>query len=292
MGKKTGGPWGLVLLGFALGAVFVFLLVKYTGIWTPEAPPIVTPPVVAPPTPPEEVKPPELPPEEIVLPPPSKLPRIAIVIDDMGQDMKKLRELVKIDSPITIAVLPNLRYSKETANEAHKNGLEVLLHMPMEPKDLNDNDPGAGALLTAMSSEDIKRRLEDDFKSIPFADGVNNHMGSKFTEDEARMKEVLSFIRNRNIFFLDSRTSSNSVAGKLARELGVRSADRNVFLDNSRDVKYIKGQIAEAVSIARKKGSAIAIGHPYPETIEALKESAASLSGSVEVVKLSELVRK
>ncbi len=192
----------------------------------------------------------------------------------------------------TVAVLPNLSHSKQTALEARASGLEVILHLPMEPRELGFNNPGNGALLVAMGPEEIKRMIEEDLKTVPFSTGVNNHMGSRFTEDEGRMRTVLTLVKKKKMYFLDSRTSPHSVAGRLAAELGVRNADRNVFLDNTLDKTYIKGQITELVSIAKKHGSAIAIGHPHPETIEAIKESLGALNGSVEIVRLSDIVDK
>lgn len=279
---------GLFALAFIAGAAFVFFLLEngyisrpYPEVKPPEAP------IPEKPTLPEAPKPPEAPPEA------RYYPKVAIVIDDMGQDPKKLKELLLLKEPITVAVIPYLRYSREVALQASSNGLEVLLHLPMEPKDTEEHHPGKGALMTAMSAAEVKAQVERDLLSVPNAIGVNNHMGSKFTEDEILMRAVLQVVKKKEMFFLDSRTSSNSVAGRLARELGVRNADRNVFLDNNRDVEYIKGQIAELVSIARKRGKAVGIGHPYPETIEALKETVSGLEGKgVEIVRLSEIVEK
>ncbi len=282
---------GLFVLGFVAGAAFVFFL--FENGYIPRPSPEVTLPTA--PKPEERPLPPEAPlaPEAPQPPEARYYPRVAIVIDDMGQDPKKLKELLMLKEPITIAVMPHLRYSREVASEAYSNGLEVLLHLPMEPRDTEDHDPGKGALLTAMSADEVRAQVERDLKSVPNAIGINNHMGSKFTEDEALMRAVLQVVKKKEMFFLDSRTSSNSVAGRLARELGVRNADRNVFLDNNRDVKYIKGQISELVSIAKKRGKAIGIGHPYPETIEALKETVSELDGKgIKIVRLSEIIEQ
>ncbi len=277
-----------MIAGFLVGAVFIVLLFKYSLFWKPFPPvKIVEKPAVIPPK--EEIPPAVTEAPKPLIP--KEPPKVAIVIDDMGQDLKKLNQLIQLHAPITIAVIPNLRYSKETSDKANGKGLEVLLHLPMEPKDLKDNNPGKGALFTNMTPDEIRNEMERDFKSVPNAIGVNNHMGSKFTENEALMKTVLQVVKKKDMFFLDSRTSSNSVAGKVAREIGVRNADRNVFLDNTRDDKYIKGQIAQLVATAKKRGKAIAIGHPYPETIKALKETVSKLNDSgVKVVKLSEIV--
>ncbi|MBI5454186.1 MAG: divergent polysaccharide deacetylase family protein [Deltaproteobacteria bacterium] len=281
----------LILLGFVLGAASILIFLDYRGSFTPpeadyarEAP---APPAVI-----EEAAPEPYTAPAPVPPPMPAHPkgRIAIVIDDMGPDLSKLKELFEAGGPITIAIMPNQRHSAETAREAAKRGWDVLLHLPMEPKDIVDNDPGEGALLVAMSREEIDAVLQRDFASVPNVIGVNNHMGSKFTEDEEKMRSVLVALKKRGMFFLDSRTSPDSVGGRVARDLGMRSAERSVFLDNTRDVDYIKGQIRELVSIAARKGAAIGIGHPYPETIEALRQTLPALGPGIRVVRLSELV--
>jgi polysaccharide deacetylase 2 family uncharacterized protein YibQ len=236
----------------------------------------------------------KLPHEERPEPPLPKTPpssKIAIVIDDMGYEMTRLRELLEVDAPITVAVLPHLKRSKEVARLAHANGREVLLHLPMEPKDSYNNFPGKGALLTDMAEEEILRELIKDLEAVPYLSGVNNHMGSKFTEDENLMRTVLKVVKQWDVYFLDSKTTDLSVADKVAKELGVRTESRSVFLDNRRDAQYIRGQFLELLAMASKRGKAIAIGHPYPETIAVLKELVPGLEDEgVEVVRLSELV--
>ncbi|MBI4948772.1 MAG: divergent polysaccharide deacetylase family protein [Deltaproteobacteria bacterium] len=285
----------LILFGFAVGAASVLIFLNYRGDfktrgadYARQAPPL------APPAATEEAAP--VAPAPAPAPVPAPVPahpkaRIAIVIDDMGPDLGKLKELFDAGGPITIAIMPNQRHSAETAKEAAKKGWDVILHLPMEPKDIVDNDPGDGALLTGMDRGEIEAVLAKDLSSVPNAIGVNNHMGSKFTEDEEKMRVVLGMLKKRGAFFLDSKTSPDSVAGRLAREMGLRSAERSVFLDNTRDVEYVKGQIRELVGIASRKGFAIGIGHPYPETIEALRQTLPSLRASgVKMVRLSELV--
>lgn len=282
--------WAVLVAGFIIGLAAALLIVKYSGLFAPPPPARVK----APPAPraaaPEVIGP--VSPGEAAPVVKKAYPKVAIVIDDMGQDMAKLKELVALNARITVAVLPNLVHSKQTAAEAHEQGLEVLLHLPMEPRELGYNNPGKGALLVEMGPDEIRRNIEEDLKTVPFATGINNHMGSRFTEDEGRMRTVLTIVKSKRMYFLDSRTSNHSVAGRLATELGVRNADRNVFLDNNLEKAYIKGQINEAVSIAKKHGSAIAIGHPHAETIEAIKESLEELNGSVEIVRLSDIVDK
>lgn len=282
-------PWGLVVLGFVLGAAVLMLVVELGPYFKPALPQKAEIPLEKPP---EETKPEPPVQEKVEKPAPQpSYPRVAIVIDDMGQDLKKLKEIFQLNAPITIAILPYLSHSADEAREAHARGIEVLLHLPMEPHDTADNKPGKGVLLTAMSEKEVRAQVENDLTSVPFAVGVNNHMGSKFTESEPQMRVVLDEVKKREMYFLDSRTTPRSVGGRLARELGMRSADRNVFLDNTRDKAYIKDRINEAVNIARKNGVAVAIGHPYPETIEALREAVPVLQASgVRIVKLSEII--
>lgn len=217
-------------------------------------------------------------------------PKIAIVIDDMGQDIKQLRELLGVDIPITIAILPFLPHSKDVAEEANKNNMEILLHIPMEPKDVKNNNPGKGAVLSTMPEDKIYDTVLKDIEAVPHIKGVNNHMGSKLTEDEARIRIVLKAVKQKNLFFLDSKTTAKSLAYKIAKEIGLRAAQRQIFLDNEQDVSYIKNQISELIKMAKKNGSAIAIGHPHPSTFAAIKEMAAELkSKEIEVVPVSEL---
>jgi len=288
--KKRGkgkSAWGLLAIGLIIGVAAVILFFNYRRLGPGPGPvvpphrpplPVITTPVPSVTTP--------VPPVAVVS---TGLPRLAIVIDDMGQDLRKLDELLKIGVPITIAVLPHLVHSRDTASKAHDKGMEVILHIPMEPKS-GDNDPGKGALWTAMTPDEVRGQMDGDLKAVPYAIGMNNHMGSKFTEDGPLMREVLAVAKKKRLFFLDSRTTPKSVASGMARKMGVATSDRDVFLDNERDVVKIKARIAQAVRLARRRGSAIAIGHPYPETIKALQESVSTIDG-VEMVRLSELVK-
>ncbi|MBI5328449.1 MAG: divergent polysaccharide deacetylase family protein [Deltaproteobacteria bacterium] len=216
--------------------------------------------------------------------------KVAIVIDDMGQDIKQLRELLEINLPLSIAVLPFLPYSKDVAKEANVHGRDVLLHLPMEPKDSRNNDPGKGALFTNMSEVKVAEQVKKDIDAVPYITGINNHMGSMFTEDERLMKVVLEIAKTRNLFFLDSKTTSKSAAYRLAKDIGLRAANRQVFLDNKEDINYVKAQIQEVIEIAKKRGSAIAIGHPHPATILAIKEMFHTLNQDVDVVAVSSLI--
>lgn len=284
-GRKDKGPFrlGLVVIGVVAGIIVGALLIKFSGPSTETLRPVVKAAALT-----------GTQPDKPVIPKP--VLRVAIVIDDMGSDLKKLNELFEVDAPLTVAVLPFQRHSKAIATKIHlRKGWEVIVHLPMEPKGLSlgdsDKNPGKGALLTSMSAREVVRRTLAGINDVPYAGGVNNHMGSKFTEDVVLMRAALNVMMQNKLYFLDSRTSASSIAGKTAREMGVRNADRSVFLDNTREEKYIKGQLDELVVMARRKGKAIAIGHPYPETIAALKRNISFLKDQgVEVVKLSDLV--
>jgi len=280
-GRKKGPSLdkGLVLVaGFVLGFVAALLLLRYASIKGPPPPPPPPPSVEEAPPPPEAKR-------------AERGPRVAILIDDMGGNLRKMREILALDAPITIAVLPHLRHSRDVSRMAGENGYEVLLHLPMEPRNIVRNHPGPGVLLTTMSGEAIRKTVEDDLDFVPDAVGVNNHMGSKFTADAEGMQEVFRVLREKGLFFVDSRTTAHSLARRLAREAGIPGAERDVFLDNRRDPAYIDGQIETLLRIAGKSGSAIAIGHPYPETLAALRRAIPGLRDrGIELVPVSDLL--
>ncbi|VAW37165.1 hypothetical protein MNBD_DELTA02-1251 [hydrothermal vent metagenome] len=265
----------LLVISFLAGAVFVLLIRGWNG---PE--PTVYP-LPAPPASEETGR---------LL---SGAPQLrgAIIIDDMGARMSRFRSLAELDYKVTVSVLPHLRYSGRLAREAGDLGFEVILHLPMEPVNTAVYRPGKGALYTSMEPGAIRGLLAADIADVPGIKGVNNHMGSKFTRDSDAMGVVLEVLAKRGLFFIDSKTSSGSVAGKLAGRYGVKTASRDVFLDNEQDKDYIKGQFKEFIKAVKRRGSAIAIGHPYPETIEVLKETQEELrEAGIKVVNVSELV--
>lgn len=217
--------------------------------------------------------------------------RIAIVIDDLGQDRQVAMDFLNLDGSLSFAVFPFAPHSREIAREASKQGRDVLLHLPMEPKGNPGQDPGRGRLLTSMEKAELLARLEESLSAVPYVKGVNNHMGSKFTEDPELMRYVLEDIQKRGLFFLDSRTTPRTVGFRVARELGVRTGQRNVFLDNERDVAKIKARISELIDLSLKNGRAIGIGHPHRETIQAIREALPSLrENGVELVPVSSLL--
>ena len=199
-----------------------------------------------------------------------RLLRAAIVIDDMGNDLEAAHKLLALDYPLTFSVLPDLRYTQATAEEAHRRGLEVMLHMPMEPEPGAQASPGAGAILVGMSAGEVQRVVENDLASVPYAAGVNNHMGSRATKDAALMAEVMRVLADHRVYFIDSRTTAATVALEAARRQGLPAFYRTVFLDDTETVPYTLGQLREFRRTVEKDGVALAIGHPHATTIAAL----------------------
>ena len=219
-----------------------------------------------------------------------KKAKVAIIIDDIGYQREIAEQIMDLNYPIAISVLPFLPHSQVVSQMAKEKGLTVLLHLPMEPHDSN-TDPGKGAIFTTMNEQEIKAKIQANLKDIPYIDGVNNHMGSKATEDELIMRTVLHELIERDLFFLDSMTSPHSVGYRLSKELGLRTAQRTVFLDNEQDTDYIRNQVAILRDTALKYGNAIAIGHPYCKTVDVLKELESLLKPEgVEIVPLRELL--
>ncbi len=216
---------------------------------------------------------------------------VAIVIDDMGASLQELATLTNLKVPLTFSVIPQLPHATEVAEAAHARGYEVMLHIPMEPKGYPQRKLEKDGLLISLSDEEIARQLRRYLELVPHAVGANNHMGSRFTEDTSRMLPVMQLLKQKGLFFLDSKTTSLSVGYSLAHELGMKSASRNVFLDNVQEVGAIRAQLQLLAQVARKRGSAIAIGHPHKATIEALTQALPLLSAQgITFVKLSQVV--
>lgn len=217
---------------------------------------------------------------------------IAIVIDDLGQDVKQAKEVFTLPGNITVAVLPGLAQSKDVANLAKQTSHEVLLHMPMEPLKNHEKTQTPGTLSADMTPMAFLTTVSDDVESVPGAVGVNNHEGSALTENKEAMKFLMAELKARNLFFLDSLTNPKSVAYATAVEFGLKAAKRDVFLDNEGDnPAYIREQFATLVDIARKHGKAIGIGHPHPVTLSELRKWLADINAQgIEIVPVSRLM--
>ena len=217
---------------------------------------------------------------------------VAIVIDDLGQDLKPAQELLALPARITYAVLPGLAQSKKVAELARQNKRELLLHLPMEPKN-RSMKASPGTLRSDMTPMDFLTTLSDDVASVPGAVGVNNHEGSALTENREAMKFLMAELKARELLFLDSLTSPRSIAFATAKEFGLKAAKRDVFLDNEGDnADYIAKQLEELARVAKERGRAIGIGHPHPATIAALRKwlPLASQQG-IEIVSVSRLMQ-
>ena len=217
---------------------------------------------------------------------------MAVVVDDLGNELAPAARIAGWREPVAGAVLPDLRWSAASAEALARGGHEVLLHLPMEPEGYPRVRPGPGLVLRSQSDAEIERLLEDDLATVPGAVGVNNHMGSAATADPRVMRAVARVLARRGLFFLDSRTTDATVAEKTAEEASVRVASRRVFLDDVAREDAILAQLDELVRRAHQDGAAIAIGHPYPATLFVLeKELPEMRKRGVEVVKVGELVR-
>jgi uncharacterized protein len=203
-------------------------------------------------------------------------PQLAIIVDDLGHDHASADSLLALHFPLTISVLPHLPLSTEVAEEIYRRGDQVMLHLPMES--LAEGDPSEGVtpepieLRVGMNREQVESDLGGMLESVPYASGVNNHQGSRATADPALMAELMPMLRQRGLFFIDSRTTAATVAFTAAERSGVPAASRKVFLDDTPTRQAVLAQLDLAARDAIRNGSAIAIGHPHPATIAALAE--------------------
>ena len=198
-------------------------------------------------------------------------PRLAIIIDDLGSDRAAAEAIFALGYPLTISVLPNHDHSLEIAEEAHRRGFQVMLHLPMQS--LANETPEPQELHAGMPAREIATLLDRFLQNVPEAAGVNNHQGSQATADGALMDELMPILRDRHLFYVDSRTTAATVAYDTAQDFGVRSAFRNVpFLDDVAEVAAVRKQLELALRGAREKGEAVAIGHPHAATLQALRE--------------------
>jgi polysaccharide deacetylase 2 family uncharacterized protein YibQ len=218
---------------------------------------------------------------------------VAIVIDDLGQEMKPAQDLLGLPDRITLGVMPRLPYSKKIAEAARRSGREVLVHIPMEAKGRAEKRSAPGILRSDMTPMEFIAAVNEDLDSVPGAAGTNNHEGSALTENREAMTFLMSELKARNLFFLDSMTNPKSAAYTVAKEFGLRAARRDVFLDNDGDnPAAIRKQLEELARTAKKNGRAIGIGHPHPATIAELRKWLAKIDDEgIEVVPVSALVK-
>ena len=218
--------------------------------------------------------------------------RVSIVIDDLGENYKIFKKLLAMHTPFTFSILPFQTHSIRIANEAYEKGREVILHLPLEPKDSFNNSINHGTLLTSMRKEQLLAQLERNINAVPHISGVSSHMGSKFTEDKAKMEILLKAIKEKGLYFLDSRTTKKTVGYALAKNMGIKTAQRDLFIDNDKDPLSIEEQLKSILPLAKNiGGNTIAIGHPYPPTINALEKTIPILEErGIKIVPLSQMV--
>ncbi len=218
--------------------------------------------------------------------------KVAIVVDDLGSNISEAKAFLKMDAPFTFAILPSAPFSRSIARKAAAMNREVIVHLPMEPWKFPEDYERDGVLLLEMGDRDLIDTVSREISMVPEAKGVSNHMGSKFTEDAYRMRIVLNECRRRGLYFLDSKTTNRSKAYKIAEELNVKFAVRDVFIDHERDTGFIKKQLDLLSDIAIKKGKAVGICHPYPETISVLRQYIKKFKeNGIKIVSLSEIVQ-
>jgi len=216
--------------------------------------------------------------------------KLSIVIDDVGYRLHNENQVLQMPLPVTVAILPNAPHSHEMAVKAHNQGREILIHMPMAP--LSKQPLERDTLHPAMSGEEVSRIIRQAVANVPYAVGMNNHMGSAMTSSLPAMQHVMQALSNYHLFFLDSMTIGSSQATRAAAGTPVKVIKRRVFLDDVQNEAEIRRQFERAVQLARRNGSAIAIGHPHPATIRVLQQMLPALPGDIVLVRPSDLLNE
>jgi uncharacterized protein len=221
---------------------------------------------------------------------PRTKPRLALIIDDIGASLSHAKPFLDLGVPMTFAVLPRLAATEHSAAWIHREGHEIMLHQPMEPRD-RGLSPGPGALYVGDDPIKISHTVEANISSVPFATGMNNHMGSRFTAAPREMLETLQVVKDRGLFFVDSLTTVDSKGYKTARILHLPAASRDVFLDNRVEESAILRQLHQLKAIAQRHGHAVGIGHPFAETSRAIRQFLKEIKATeFELVYLSDVI--
>jgi uncharacterized protein len=198
---------------------------------------------------------------------------VAVIIDDIGFDLRIVENLAGIPAPLAFAVLPYTPHAVEAAKILHAAGKEILLHLPMEPYSSPGGSPGSGALMADMDAEEIRRQVRADLAAVPFVSGVNNHMGSRFMEDGARLAIVMEELRAKGLFFVDSRTTAETRGRESAELAHVRFAERDIFIDHAPGRAAALESLTGALRQGKRNGAPLLmIGHPHMETVQAIRD--------------------
>ncbi len=217
--------------------------------------------------------------------------KIAIIIDDWGYNESHCQYLSQIQGPVTVSILPNLAHSVDVAECAYQNKKEVMLHLPLEPHHNLEKYPEGYIIRTSMSRAKVRELLKQALKGVPHAVGINNHMGSKATEDRRLMSIIFEELKKNNLFFVDSFVTNASVCAKLAKEMKIPFTQRDIFLDNRNDRPSIEKQFAQLARVAQARGYAVGIGHDRTLTLQIIKEQTETLrQDGFEIVTINRLI--
>jgi polysaccharide deacetylase 2 family uncharacterized protein YibQ len=251
--------------------------------------------------PPPKVK--EVPPEVAAIPPtkaPLKertkvtikgRPKVAIIIDDLGYDPYIAKKFAELEPKLTFSVIPHTPFQKKVAEIVRLNGGELMLHVPMEPNEYPDIDPGPGALLTSMEPDQLIAQLKINLDTISDIRGINGHMGSKLTASSEQMYQIFTILKQRKLYFVDSFTTPDSVCKPSATLLKLPFAQRDVFIDHFLEPEFMRKQVHRLIKTAKKNGEAIGIAHPHKATLEIMKELMPEIKKQVDLVPASQLVK-
>lgn len=221
--------------------------------------------------------------------------KVVIIIDDFGNGMKGTDEMFSLPIKLTVAVMPFLPTSVKDATRAHERGDDVILHLPMEPRQGNPKWLGPGAVMANMTDEEVRQKVEAALDNVPYAIGINNHMGSKITGDERIMKVILSVCKERGLFFVDSKTNYRSVAGKLAMQMGLPRVENHIFLDDTHTASHVLKQMGLVKNLAQDQRFCVTIGHVGvhgKETATGIRSGVELMKDEVEFLGISDLVKK
>jgi polysaccharide deacetylase 2 family uncharacterized protein YibQ len=242
---------------------------------------------------PPDTPPPDPVPKPKPISPPAgkKRPLVAIIVDDLGYDLKLADRLLEMEGTLTFSMLPQGPYTRNIIAKAHAKGHEIMLHLPMEPMEYPNVSPGPGALLAGMTPDELLAQLDADLAAVPHVEGVNNHMGSRLSTMAPQMRQIFSRLKARGLYYVDSRTTTETVGRPSAERLHLRFAERDIFIDHYQDADFIRKQLRRLVKRAYTQGRAIGIAHPHPLTIELMRAALPELKTKVTLVPVSRVVQ-
>ncbi len=220
------------------------------------------------------------------------LPKVSIIIDDLGYDPYIAFDLLELEGPLTFAMLPRAPFNDQIIPEAHAKGFEIMLHLPMEPKEYPRIHPGPGALYTHMEPDHLIRQLIENINSIPHIRGINNHMGSQMTASASQMRQIFTIVKKQELYFIDSRTSADTICRSSAKLLKIPFAERDIFIDHQLEPQFIRKQIDRLIQRAHQNGQAVGIAHPHFITFDILRDVLPKVKEKIELVPASRVVHQ